>query len=114
MAARKNQEPPEEELIQAEGTVSEAAENPPEEAKPASAWDEEMTIFVPRRAKGDDQTYVVIVNDRICNVPANGRAQTLPKPIALILQNAIDAEAAAQDYSEQVTMQAMSNAAKLV
>lgn len=81
-----------------------------EEAKaeaPQDPWAEEMTIYVPRKAKGDDQSWMLMVNDRLLYVPANGKMQTLPKPFAEVLQAAVDAEARAEEYSEMVTRKAM-------
>lgn len=75
------------------------AEVPEEEKDP---WLEEEEIYVPRKAKGDEQSYYVCVNDRRFMIPANGKIQKLPRPIARILQDALDAEADAEEYADEV------------
>lgn len=97
MATKKPQEA-------AEDAVKEEAKA---EEAPKSAWDEEMTIYVPRKAKGDDQSWMLMVNDRLLYVPANGKMQTLPRPFAEVLQAAVEAETRAEEYSEMVTRKAM-------
>lgn len=100
MATKKTQEE-----IQAEAPEIQAE-------KPADEWQEEVEMYVPRRAKGEDQSYPVFVNDRRYWVPANGKKQMLPKPVAAILQNAIDAENAMDDYINQVNERTMENTRK--
>ena len=74
-----------------------------EEAEPVkSAWDEEVAVVVPRKPKGQDQQFYVCVNDRRFTVPANGKQQMLPKPVAEILQAAIDAEYAAEEFADSI------------
>lgn len=94
MATKKNAEEIREETAAAE------------EVKPAEApkdeWDEEIEMIVPRKAKGDDQQYYVCVNDRRFLIPANGKAQKLPKPIALVLQESLAAEVAAEDFADNM------------
>lgn len=118
MATRKNAEQ-NEQVNPAEGQEEEqtqtAAEEPMQaQEKPKDPWQEMVSIFVPRKAKGDDQTWLVIVNDRYHGVPANGRMQTLPRPVAEILQDAIDAETAAADYMDRITREAQENAQKMM
>lgn len=90
----------------AEGAAAQAAEEV-QAAPPVNEWDEKLTVYVPRKAKGDDQSWFVMVNDRPFYIPANGKMQELPKPVALILASAVDAEAAAEEYSNKVTEEAM-------
>lgn len=100
---------PEEEVL--EGQIS--AEEVPqaeEPAKPRDEWDEEIEMFVPRRPKGDDPQYYVCVNDRRFAVPANGKMQKLPKPIAEILKSSLEAEAAADEMAESMSRHAAENA----
>lgn len=74
-----------------------------EEAEPVkNAWDEEVAVVVPRKPKGQDQQFYVCVNDRRFTVPANGKQQMLPKPVAEILQAAIDAEYAAEEFADSI------------
>ncbi|MBP5728802.1 MAG: hypothetical protein J6Y48_17160 [Clostridia bacterium] len=75
-----------------------------EEAEPVkgSAWDEEVPVVVPRKPKGQDQQFYVCVNDRRFTVPANGKQQMLPKPVAEILQAAIEAEYKAEDFADNI------------
>lgn len=113
MATRKNPEVETEEQVQAV-TAEEQTPAVTAEEKPKDPWQEMVSIFVPRKAKGDDQTWLVIVNDRYHGVPANGRMQTLPRPVAEILQDAIDAETAAADYMDRITREAQENAQKMM
>lgn len=73
-----------------------------EEKKPASAWDETIEMIVPRKPRGEDPQYYVCVNDRRYAIPATGKMEKLPKPIALILQDSLEAEAAADDYMDHM------------
>lgn len=90
-------------------TAQEPAQVP---EKPKSKWDQKVKIYVPRKGKGDDQSWMVMVNDRIMYVPANGKMQELPLPIAKVLQAAVEAEAEAEEYANKVTSEAMSASAK--
>ncbi len=65
-------------------------------------WAEEVTIHVPRKPKGEDPFYYVCVNDRRYQVPANGKMQTMPKPIAEILQGSVAAEGEADDFIDRL------------
>lgn len=114
MATRKNAEQ-NEPMNEAEAVqeTTETAQATAEE-QPKDPWQEMVQIYVPRKAKGDDQTWLVIVNDRYHGVPANGRMQTLPKPVAMILQDAIDAETAAADYMDRISREAQENAKKMM
>ena len=66
------------------------------------AWDEEVPVVVPRKPKGADQQFYVCVNDRRFTVPANGKQQMLPKPVAEILQAAIEAEYEAEEFADNI------------
>ena len=97
MATRKKTEVTEEVLDQAE-VIEEAAE----EEKPAvkSKWDEMKTVRTPRKSKHD--FYYVCVNDRRFEIPADGKEHEMPLPIAEVLLQTLDAEAAADDFAEGV------------
>ena len=71
-------------------------------AEPADEWLEEIEMIVPRKPKGEDQQWYVCVNDRRFMVPANGKMQSLPKPVAEILLSAIQAEYAAEDFADHI------------
>ena len=90
----------EEEILEtpAEETAAEAAE---EQAIP-DEWAEEVEMLVPRKQKGDDQQYYVCVNDRRFYIPANGRTQKLPKPIAEVLKQSLEAEMEAEDFADSM------------
>ena len=94
---------------------SEAAEQlleqPEEEQKQEKIdpWAEQVDLMIPRKPKGEEQQYYVCVNDRRFVIPANGKVQKLPKPIAEVLQEAIEAEYAAQDYADRIQNHGESN-----
>ena len=96
MATRKKTEVPEEELEQEE----EIREDAEEVNRPASAWDIKVTVRTPRKSKHD--FYYVCVNDRRFEIPADGKEHEMPKPIAEVLQQTLDAEAAADDFAEGI------------
>lgn len=78
-------------------------EQPAEEKETVqSAWDEKVPVVVPRKPKGQDQQFYVCVNDRRFTVPANGKQQMLPRPVAEILQTAIEAEYAADEFADSI------------
>ena len=88
---------------QEEKTVKEAADA----AK--DPWAEEMEMIVPRKAKGEEQHYYICVNDRRFYVPADGKMQKLPKPIALALKDSLEAEYAADEYADHIPNRDASN-----
>ena len=96
MATRKKTEVPEEALEQEE----EIREDAEEVNEPASAWDIKVTVRTPRKSKHD--FYYVCVNDRRFEIPADGKEHEMPKPIAEVLQQTLDAEAAADDFAEGI------------
>ena len=64
--------------------------------------DEKIPMVVPRKPKGEDQQYYICVNDRRFMVPANGKVQELPKPVAEVLQESLQAEYDADDYADHI------------
>jgi hypothetical protein len=56
---------------------------------------------VPRKPKGEEQQEYVCINDRRFTVPTDGKMHELPRPIAEILQQHIDAEAEADDFANE-------------
>ncbi len=65
-------------------------------------WAEEVSIHVPRKPKGDDPFYYVCVNERRFQVPANGKTQTMPKPIAEILLGSLEAEDKTDEFIDSL------------
>ena len=65
-------------------------------------WEEKIPMVVPRKPKGEDQQYYICVNDRRFMVPANGKVQELPKPVAEVLQESLQAEYDADDYADHI------------
>ena len=66
------------------------------------AWAEQVPVVVPRKPKGQDQQFYVCVNDRRFSIPANGKQQMMPRPVAEILQAAIEAEYAAEEFADTI------------
>lgn len=73
-----------------------------EQAKAVDEWDETIEMVVPRKPKGEDQQYYICVNDRRFMVPADGKVQKLPRPVAEILQASVQAEYAADDFADHI------------
>lgn len=100
MATKKNEKP-----AAAEGIASEVPweEKPAAQAEqPVDAWDDYVDIVVPRKGKGEDPQFYVCVNDRRYMIPANGKMQKLPRPVAEILKESIEAEYEADDYADHI------------
>lgn len=79
-----------------------AEEQIQEKTAPMDEWDEEVEIVVPRKPKGEDQQFYVCVNDRRFLIPADGKVQKMPKPIADVLKAAIEAEYEAEDFADHI------------
>lgn len=86
-----------------EQLLEQPAEEPKQE-KPEvkDAWDEEIDMVVPRKPKGEDQQFYVCVNDRRFLIPADGKVQKLPRPVAEVLKAAIEAEYEAEDFADHI------------
>ena len=65
-------------------------------------WEDQVPVIVPRKPKGQDQQFYVCVNDRRFSIPANGKQQMMPRPVAEILQAAIEAEYAAEEFADTI------------
>jgi hypothetical protein len=65
-------------------------------------WLETVKMIVPKKPKGDDPQYYICVNDRRYLVPADGKVQELPLPIAEALQKSLDDEDAADEYAASI------------
>ena len=85
-----------------EKILREAQDDTKAEEPEKDEWAEEIEMIVPRRPKGDDPQYYVCVNDRRFYIPANGKMQKLPKPIAEVLQQSLEAEAEAEEYADSI------------
>ena len=91
-------------------TAAIAEEEIKEEAQPAeeaqaeakSEWDEIEEMIVPRKPKGDDPTFYVCINDRRFLIPADGKMQRLPKPVALVLRESLEAEYKADEFADTI------------
>ena len=73
---------------------------PVEDVAEVDPWDEKVTMFVPRKPKGEEQQEYVCINDRRFTVPTDGKVHELPRPVAEIMQQHIDAEAEADDFAD--------------
>lgn len=74
-----------------------------EQAKtPTDPWDEKVNVIVPRKPHGEEQQYYICVNDRRFVVPANGKQQALPRPIAEVLVSSLEAESEAEDFVDRI------------
>lgn len=102
--ATKKPVKPEEEALEEVAEEAQAAEGP------KSSWDEMVDMIVPRKPKGEDQQFYICVNDRRYAVPANGKMQKLPRPVAEILKESIEAEYEAQDYADHMPNQSADGA----
>ena len=90
-----------EKIVEADDVIEAAPAEPVAPAK-VDPWDEMVPIVVPRKPKGEDQQFYVCVNDRRWMVPANGKLQQLPRPVAEILQESIQAEYEADDFADHI------------
>ena len=67
-----------------------------------SAWDRNMKVIVPRKPKGEEQSYYICINDRRFQLPANGKEQELPEPVAKVLLESLEAESEADDFMDKI------------
>ena len=103
MATKKTAAVNDEEVVTAEEKILRSAQDDTGAEEPeVNEWDVEVEMLVPRKPKGDDAQYYVCVNDRRFYIPANGRMQKLPKPIAEVLQQSLEAEAEAEEYADSI------------
>ena len=86
--------------VQAENT--EPAEKPAKKAKETDPWKETVNVVVPRKPKGEEQQYYICINDRRYAVPANGKNQDLPRPVAEVLLAAIEADYKADEFADSI------------
>lgn len=85
--------------VEAEPVEEVKAEEPAEQK---DAWAEEIEMMIPRKPRGEDAFYYVCVNDRRFEIPADGKMHKLLKPIALVLQDSLAAEIAAEDFADSI------------
>ena len=57
---------------------------------------------MPTKPKGDDPQYYICINDRRFMVPANGKEQELPQPVAEVLRTSLQDESDADDFAEHI------------
>ena len=98
--ATKSKTTPAEETIQKEEPEEKNVKNEPEALN--DPWAEEIDMIVPRKPKGEEQFYYVCVNDRRYQIPANGQTQKLPKPIANVLKESLEADWQADDFMDHI------------
>ncbi len=88
-------------------------EAPQEEVKAEGSaedpWAEEVEVRVPRARAGEPPYYYVCVNDRRYQIPADGRKQKMPRPIAEVLEDSINAEFEADKFQDEVSAEAGMN-----
>jgi hypothetical protein len=96
MATKKNAIPAEEEVQAA--VPAEESETP----KNDDVWSQMVDVVVPRKPKGEDQNFYICINDRRFYIPANGKVQKLPLPVAEILADSLEDEAKAEDYMDSM------------
>jgi hypothetical protein len=65
-------------------------------------WLEMVKMYVPKKPKGEEQQYYICVNERRYLVPANGKLQELPLPVAEVLTNSLEKEDEADEYAESI------------
>ena len=65
-------------------------------------WLETVTMIVPKKPKGDDQQYYICINDRRFLIPANGKMQELPQPVAEVLRNSLELEEEADEFAANI------------
>ena len=82
--------------------VNAVADEIAEKQAAVDPWDETIDMVVPRKPRGEDQQYYICVNDRRYLVPADGKVQTLPKPVAEVLRESIEADAEADEFADHI------------
>ena len=65
-------------------------------------WLETVSMIVPKKPKGDDQQYYICINDRRFLIPANGKTQELPQPVAEVLRNSLELEEEADEFAASI------------
>lgn len=92
------------ELTEGAATTGETKKNekPAQKNGEKDSFEDMVEMVVPRKPKGEEQQYYVCVNDRRYGIPANGKMQKLPRPVAEILQESLNAEYAADEFAESI------------
>lgn len=102
MATKKNAAPVSEVIPEEENAVQAAPAEEAEEPKNDDVWSQMVDVVVPRKPKGEDQNFYICINDRRFYIPANGKVQKLPLPVAEILADSLEDEAKAEDYMDSM------------
>lgn len=89
-----------------EQITSKAMEIAEAEPEPVDPWEEYLEVIVPRKPRGAEQYYYVCVNDRSCQIPADGKMQRMRKPFAEVLLMSLEAEAEADRFAENIPHEA--------
>ena len=98
--ATKSKAAPAEETVKTEEQEEKAVTEMAAEVK--DPWEEKVKMIVPRKPKGEEQFYYICINDRRFQIPADGKQQEMPKPVALVLQESLEAEYEADDYADHI------------
>ena len=64
-----------------------------------SKWEEKITIRLPKANPGEDNFLIASVNGRIFKIQ-KGIEVEVPRPIAKVIKNSLDAEAEAEAFIE--------------
>ena len=65
-------------------------------------WDEKVTVHMPRAKSGEEKSLFACVNGRSFNIPLNGKAQELPRPIAEVVLQHMDHQAEEAEYIDSI------------
>lgn len=101
MATKKNAAPVSEVIPEEENAVQAAPAEEAEEPK-KDEWSQLVDVIVPRKPKGEDPNFYICVNDRRFYIPANGKVQQLPLPVAEVLAASLEDEGKAEDYMDSM------------
>lgn len=84
-------------------TTKKATTSPKEtEEVKMNPWDEKVAIRIPKATNGEPNSLFVAVNGRPFKV-MRGTIVTVPKPVAIVLENSYEAEEQADAYVERIT-----------
>lgn len=84
--------------------VNRTPEKAPEGIQPQweDEWNEYIDVVVPRHGRGQEKCFFVAVNGRNAQIPADGKLQHIRKPLAEALLQSLEAEAAAEQFAEEL------------
>ena len=88
MATKKTEEPVIQEEVKTEA--------------PKDAWQETVSVRVPRHRTGEEEQHYVCINGKAFLVAMDGKVHDLPLPVAEAMQNWLDNEAKVEDLKEKI------------